>query len=256
MLELTRHRRLSPFSDAIRSIKLAADLATKYSVQDARPSAGGVIVGFSSSLPDEGKSTIALAFSQLTSSVGRRTIVVDCDLRNPSLSRMVSPNATVGLLEVLQDQARLEDAIWVEPTTNMAFLPFVIGAASVDAYEMLASPSANRLFDRLSKDYDYVVVDLSPMMPVGELPASVRIVDFYFFIVQWGSTRIEIVQRALKSSHAVFDKVAGIVLNKVDLREVSRYDIYGYSGYNQKYMDDTKRDQEQSSAPERRSDVG
>ena len=73
---------LSSFAEAIRSIKLTIDLH-----MDARPCK---VIGFTSTLPNEGKSTIAAALAHLIAQVGGRVLLVDCDLRNPTLSRMLS----------------------------------------------------------------------------------------------------------------------------------------------------------------------
>jgi Mrp family chromosome partitioning ATPase len=101
----------SRFTEAMRSIKLAVDLNDVVKANR--------VIGFTSSLPNEGKSTVAVAVAQLMSQVGKRTIVVDCDLRNPSLSRALAPSANSGLLEVITEKASLEEVIWIEPSLNM-----------------------------------------------------------------------------------------------------------------------------------------
>jgi len=70
-----------------------------------------------------GKSTIAASLAQLIAHAGKRVIIVDCDLRNPSLSANLAPNATAGIIDVLSGARSLEEAIWRDPRTNLAFLP-------------------------------------------------------------------------------------------------------------------------------------
>ena len=82
----------SAFAEAIRSVKVAIDLSPTVS--------GGKVIGFTSSVPSEGKSSIAAAVARLTAQTGAKTILVDCDLRNPSLTRLLSPKAAYGWLEV------------------------------------------------------------------------------------------------------------------------------------------------------------
>src|SRR5262249_19682513 len=105
----------SRFAEAIRSIKLTADMNGG--------SEAVKVVGLTSALPGEGKSTIATTMALLFAQGGARTILVDCDLRNPSLSRTLTPDASVGLIEVIAKTVPLEQAIWTEPTTGMVFLP-------------------------------------------------------------------------------------------------------------------------------------
>src|SRR5215469_15200067 len=95
---------LSRFAEAIRSVKLAADLNGT--------NGGQKVIGFTSALPHEGKSTIAAALALLVAQVGRRCIMVDCDLRNPSMSRRLTPNAKVGIVDVLAGKHSLDDTIW------------------------------------------------------------------------------------------------------------------------------------------------
>src|SRR4029079_12577862 len=78
----------SAFAEAIRSIKVAIDLSPKASA--------GRIIGFTSSIPNEGKSSIASAVARLAAQTGARTLLIDCDLRNPTLSRLLAPNAQFG----------------------------------------------------------------------------------------------------------------------------------------------------------------
>ena len=84
---------LSRFAESIRSIKLAIDLNPAMT--------SNKVIGITSSLPDEGKSTIAASLAQIVGQGGKSVIIIDCDLRNPSLSAALAPDATVGLLEVV-----------------------------------------------------------------------------------------------------------------------------------------------------------
>ena len=106
---------LSSFAEAIRSIKLSIDLH-----MDARPSK---VIGFTSTLPNEGKSTIAAALAHLIAQVGGRVLLVDCDLRNPTLSRMLSRGTAAGVFEVVSKRTSIAEAILKDPKSNVAFLP-------------------------------------------------------------------------------------------------------------------------------------
>src|SRR5262249_45492957 len=98
----------SQFAEATRSIKSALDIAANTKPQ---------VIGFTSSIPNEGKSTIAAALALLCAQVGARTILVDCDLRNPSLSSMFMLKSRAGILDVLTGTQTLNEAIWKEPRT-------------------------------------------------------------------------------------------------------------------------------------------
>jgi succinoglycan biosynthesis transport protein ExoP len=206
---------LSRYTEAVRSIKLANDL--NGTVKANR------IVGLTSSLPNEGKSTIAFSLAQLMSKAGARTILVDCDLRNPSLTRALAPRTKTGLIDVIAEKVSLEEAIWEDPSTNLAFLPGVVKFRLAHSTEILTSVPIKKLFEKLRKSYDYVVVDLAPLAPVVDVRATTHLIDSYVFVIEWGRTKIDVVEHALGQAQAVYDNLLGVVLNKVDMDIFGRY---------------------------------
>jgi succinoglycan biosynthesis transport protein ExoP len=218
---------LSRFTEAIRSIKVAADL--NGIVKANR------VIAITSSLPNEGKSTVAANIAQLICHAGGRAILVDGDLRNPSLSRKLSADATLGLLDVMAGKAPLEQVIRRDASTNMDFLPLTTKSQSPHTNEILASEAMKRLIETLRKLYDYVIVDLPPLAPVVDVRATTQIIDSYVFVVEWARTRAEIAERALGSAQGVYDKLLGVVLNKADLAVMGRYENYGGGYYYNKY---------------------
>jgi succinoglycan biosynthesis transport protein ExoP len=220
---------LSCFAESVRSIKLAADLNGKKGCD--------VTIGITSSLPNEGKSTVAVALAQVFAQAGRRVLLADCDLRNPTLSRMLAPAATTGLVEVLSGECSLSEAIWTDHATNMAFLPVIIKPPLVDTGEILTSDSTERLFSQLRQSYDYIITDLPPILPVTDVRAAAHLIDFYFLVVEWGRTNIDLVQRALNTANGVYEKLAGVVLNKTNMDHIRHYDSYHYRYYKTNYKD-------------------
>jgi succinoglycan biosynthesis transport protein ExoP len=186
-------------------------------------------VGLTSSVPNEGKSSIAAAVARLAAQTGARTLLIDCDLRNPSLSRLLTPKAKFGLLDVVRGQSTLEKAIWIDPATHMAFLPASIKGRFAHSSEILASPAMRKFFEALRQHYDYVIADFAPIRPIVDVRAATNLVDSYLYVVQWGHTRIDFVDDALHSARTVYDHLLGVVLNKVDLKALGRYE--GRGGY-------------------------
>jgi succinoglycan biosynthesis transport protein ExoP len=218
---------LSVFAESIRAVKVSADLtgATKATK----------VIGITSSLPAEGKSTISASLAQLSAHAGARVILVDCDLRNPTLSEQLAPKRTLGLIDLISDVASLDKVIWSDPSSNVSFLPAGVKSRLLHTSEILASDAMKRIFDRLRECYDYVVVDLSPLIPVVDVRATTQFVDSYMLVVEWGKTKIGVVEHALNSASGVYDKLAGVVLNKVDLRRIGRYDGHRSSYYSNNY---------------------
>jgi succinoglycan biosynthesis transport protein ExoP len=207
---------MSRFAESIRSIKLAIDNS------DANKS--HKIVALTSALPREGKSTVSTSLAQLLAHSGAKTILVDCNIRHASLSQMLTPNAKTGLLEVISGAANLEDVIWTEPYTNLAFLPSVANNRLVNSHEVLTSDVTNALFNKLRSKYEYVIIDLSPLAPIVDARTTTQFIDSYILVIEWGRTRVEDVERALTEAKAIHENMLGVVLNKANLRVLARYD--------------------------------
>lgn len=218
---------LSRFAESIRAIKLAVDLNVT--------STSNKVVGITSSLPNEGKSTIAAALALLMAHAGARVIVVDCDLRNPSLSRSLAPAATAGIVEVVAGRCSLEEAIWRDPKTNLAVLPTVKKKPLFHTSEILAAASTRQLFDSLRASYDYVVVDLPPLAPVVDVRATVPLVDCFILAIEWACTKTDVVQHALHTAPNLHEALIGAVLNKTDMEAIKRYDNYHSDYYSNKH---------------------
>ena len=206
----------SRYAEEVRSIKLAIDVNRGVETNK--------VVGFTSSMPEEGKSTTSTAVALLAAQANTRVILIDCDLRNPALSRHLAPRATIGLLEVLSGNASLDDAICRDPVTNLAFMPAVLKSPLANSSELLASDAMKNLFEQLREQFDYIVVDLSPLVPIVDVRSALSFVDAYVLIIEWGTTTVDTVQRAVHSARAVSDKVIGVVLNKVDFKSLGRFD--------------------------------
>jgi len=218
---------LTRFTEAFRSIKLAIDLNSAMRANK--------VVGFTSALSDEGKSTTALAYALHVARTGSRVILVDGDIRNPSLTNSIAPHATIGMMELLHGKATLEEVVCKDPATNLEFIPVVLKEQLAESYEVLASDSMAWLFDELRERYDVVVVDLSPLAPVIDTSATTHLIGSYVFVIEWGATKVDIVEHALRSAPQVHELVIGAILNKADLKRVASYDSHLTGYYSNKH---------------------
>jgi succinoglycan biosynthesis transport protein ExoP len=214
----------SPYAEAIRALKVTIDLN-----REVRGHTN--VIGLTSCHASEGKSSVAAAMAALIAKGGARAILVDCDLRNPSLSRALTPEAGIGFIEVVLGKVPLADAVWTDPTTNMAFLPAVANPGLPHATEVLASQAAKTLFGSLQAQYDYVIVDLAPLLAAVDVRAASRLVGGYVLVIEWGTTKVDEVQHALRLAPGVQANVVGAVLNKVNMVSLRRYDGYGSRYY-------------------------
>jgi len=216
----------SRFAESIRSIRFAIDLdPTK---------APSKVVGLTSTLPNEGKSTIAASLAQLLANSGKRVIVVDCDLRNPSLSTNMTPDVSAGITDVLSGARSFEDTVWTDAETGLDFLP---GKRSVlsNTSDILCTNETKKLFDKLRAIYDYVIVDLPPLAPIVDVRATTALIDSFVLVVEWGRTTSDVVEHALNTAPNVYDALLGVVLNKADMKVMKRYANYIGDYYNDEH---------------------
>jgi polysaccharide biosynthesis transport protein len=210
---------LSPFAESIRAVKVSVDVSSA--------AKSTKVIGITSSHPNEGKSTIAASLAQLAADGGARVILVDCDLRRPSLSHRLVPDGTGGLIDVITNKASLDKVIWYDQSTRLSFLPAGVKSRLIHTSEILASDAMKVFFARLRESYEYVIVDLSPVTPVVDVRSATHLVDAFLFVIQWGKTKIDVAEHALNSARGVYDNLLGVVLNKVDLNALNRYEGYG-----------------------------
>jgi succinoglycan biosynthesis transport protein ExoP len=217
------------FAEAIRSIKLLAVDRNRSAVNSKK------VIGFISSLPQEGKSTIAASLALLMAQAGARVILVDCDLRNPSLSRRLAPNADHGILEVTAGRTTLKNALWTDQSTNLTFLPAVTNNPRICSFDILSADATEKLFEDLRSRYDYVLVDLAPLMPIVDTRATTAFVDCYVCVIEWGRTTSDAVKHAFRDAHSISENMLGIVLNKADINQLRRYYPTGENYYRNKH---------------------
>jgi succinoglycan biosynthesis transport protein ExoP len=218
---------LSFFAESIRAVKVSVD-------HDG-PAKSNKVIGITSALPNEGKSTIAASLAQLSADGGARVILVDCDLRNPSLSQELAPKGAPGLIDVITDGASLDDVIWSDPSTQLSFLPAGARSRLIHTSEIIGSEAMKRFFVRLRESYDYVIVDLSPIAPLVDVRTATHLVDSFVFVIEWGKTKIHVAEHALNTARGVYDNLTGVVLNKVNLKALRRYDRHSDYYHNRHY---------------------
>ena len=209
------------FTEAFRAIKLTAWL--RAAMRENK------VIGITSTLPNEGKSTVACNLSALMADAGKRVILIDLDLRNPTLARSLSPRPTAGWMEVLNGKIDLAEAIGRKRTTGLTLLPLLLDEQPAHSDEILSSPAFRDLVDQLRQRYDYIVMDLPPIAPVVDVRAAAPLVDSLVFVVEWGSTSIKAVRRHLMAEPELHDRLLGVVLNKANLKLLERFEQHGVS---------------------------
>jgi succinoglycan biosynthesis transport protein ExoP len=211
----------SPLAEGVRSIKIAAELHAAYEKNK--------VIGITSTLPGEGKSTLACNLAELMADAGKRVILIDADLRKPTLIDNLEPRPVVGWLELLEGKADLSQVVRFDAETGLAMLPSISDANLAHTDEVVSSDAFRGLLEQLREHYDYVILDLPPLGPIVDVRAATQSVDSFIFVVEWGRLRVNLVQRCLDSAPEVHDRLLGVVLNKADPKMLGRHD-HSYGG--------------------------
>lgn len=180
-----------------------------------------------SSEPGEGKSTtagnLALSFSQGEKSV----IIIDCDLRKPSLHRKFKISNMIGLSDVLIGKEKISEAIH-EHTDNLHIL--TSGKLPPNPSEMLGSKAMERLLEVLKTKYDIIILDSAPLQAVTDAQILSTKVDGTVLVVRAEKTKKESVQQAKSLLDKVGANILGTVLNGVENSRKKYYYYYGNEG--------------------------
>ncbi|WP_181705510.1 polysaccharide biosynthesis tyrosine autokinase [Chthonobacter rhizosphaerae] len=214
---------LSAFAETLRAAKIAADLMLV-----EKPVK---VIGVISTFPGEGKSTVSKNLASLLANLGARTLLIDCDLRNPGLTRSVAADAETGLLDMLVDGKPLEACLLVERETGLAVLPAVVRERVSHTGELLASPAMQALLASAGERSEYIIVDLPPVAPVIDVRAITDRIDAFLVVVEWGRTPRQAVRDIFVQDERLRRKCLGVVLNKVDMQVQRKYEQFRGDGY-------------------------
>jgi len=214
------HRR-SQFAETLRSAKVAADLA----LSDTKSK----VLGMISLLPEEGKTTLSYNFATLIAATGARTLIIDADLRRPTLSRHATPHCKAGLIEAVLHKATMQEAIFVDPATGLDVLPISLSTAALSSADLLGSGTFAALLDAARRQYEYIILDLPPVAAVVDARAVSPQVDAFVLVVQWGSTSRQFLQSTLNAEPRIAEKCVGTILNKADIKKLQLYRTPGSS---------------------------
>ena len=197
------------FAEAIRALRREVDVR--------RGDDGPRIVQVASSLPGEGGSNVASNLALQYALTGARVLLVDGDMRRAHLTRELASTRRHGLADALTNGFAPETTILRDASTGLYFLP-AIGPAptTLAAAEILSSTAAGRALHRLKSQFDLVVIDAPPLLPVIDARILADHADQIVFVMAWRRTPKQLARRALNSLGFNQSKLVGVVVNQVD----------------------------------------
>ena len=208
----------SPFSEAYYSLRTALQFST------ANGSPRSMLI--TSSRPGEGKSTTAYAIALNLARVGKRVLLADGDLRNPSMHRVVGVENASGMSNLLSGSAEMSEVARETQQQNLWFIP--CGPLPPNPAELWGSDRMRRLLAEAGEKFDHVVIDGPPVLGLADAPLLGSMVEGVVFVLESKGTRRGQARGALKRLLIGNNHLLGAVLAKLDVRS-TQYGDYNYA---------------------------
>ncbi len=213
--------RFSALMEAYSSIRAGIDFSLPRSSN---------VIQMTSSQAGEGKSTTSVVLAEMFASFGRKTLLVDADLRRPSVAKLLGiEKPKVGLVEVVLGHVQLEDAIVKGVHENLEILP--IGEVPPNPTEILASQEFADFIDRCRGQYSLVIFDSCPVMGLADAPMLARLVDATVFVLEANTMPFSRARAAVRRISAAGGKTVGAILTKYRALEAGQSYDYQYTYY-------------------------
>jgi exopolysaccharide transport family protein len=217
----------SLFAESVRAIRLAIQRAIRIKPVQ--------MILVTSAIDNEGKTTVAVNLALSLAALGIRTLLIDCDLRNPETTRSLCPRARSGLLQVALGNEPLERAILIDRSSGLSVLPAPVNAYNYAASELMFSDRIGTVFEQLRQHYELIILDSPPLIPLVDGRALAEYADQIVLALAWDKTPRDAALDAVDLLAPVRDRILGTVLTRVDLHRLRHYDYYSSSAYIKPY---------------------
>jgi len=222
---VSHHDPKSPVAEAFRSLRTG--------IHFSAITRNRQVLLVTSTFPGEGKTTIVSNLATMLSQTGARVLLLDCDLRKPSLHDIFGHDKAPGLTELLAGDTDIDAAI--RKTGIPGFDMISAGTVPPNPAELLGSDNMRSLLKSLRAMYEHILIDAPPTLAVTDAPFLTSMSDIVVVVVEAGRVPVKAAQRMRETLETVGAPVAGIVMNDKDEASYRRYGSYGYSYYRSGY---------------------
>ena len=188
------------------------------------------VIIITSTMPRDGKSTVAANIAVAFAQTDIKVLIIDCDMRKPRINKFFNIPAVPGLSNTLAGLCKAEAAIHSTEYKNLHIIPS--GILPPNPAELLMSTPMEELMDALRLEYDLIILDTPPINIVSDALAVTKIADGVVLVVRHAVTSHPDVEKSIKSLEFVNAKILGIVLNAIDYSKIygKRYGSYYRNG--------------------------
>jgi succinoglycan biosynthesis transport protein ExoP len=205
--------RTSHFAEALRSVR--------FGLLHSDGDRLGKVIQITSAVPGEGKSILASTLALSTALSGARVLLIDCDFRHPTASKLFCLVKSPGFGDLLSSRAEWNEITHNYPHSSLT----VVGAGHCDqsAFDLVGSSRMAEVLKFASENYDVVFLDGPPVLPVSDAALIAKIADKTMLLIEWNKTDRDLVCRAVDSINLNKGTLAGVVLNKVNMDAIKTY---------------------------------
>lgn len=182
-------------------------------------------IALTSCTPNEGKSTTIANLAVVLTQAGKSVLLIDCDMRNPTVHKNFNLSNKVGLSSCISMGTALSDA--VQKTSIEGLYALTGGVIPPNPSELLGSEQMKNVLQRAKEQYDYVLIDTPPVMPVTDALIVGRFVDGMILVIASAEVKVEMARDVKNQLVNAGANILGVVLNKVR----SEHHGYGYGYY-------------------------
>lgn len=218
---------LSGYAESVRNIHVA--------MQYGWVSKRNQIILITSSLPNEGKTTLAMSLAVSSAENGHSTLLIDLDFRNPSIgAKMTDVHPGINIVNYLNGTKTWVETLHRDPEIkNLGIIPGCAGI--MNPIQCLESNQLKEFLNQMRKEYDQIILDAPPVLGISDARVAARLADGVILAVRWGKTKTDVAQSCVNTLTQHDMPISGVVLTRIDMKKHAKMAFGDAAQYHKEY---------------------